>query len=105
MTQFDPQSSEYPPGPGEEAAGRTGKAPGRRNRFTRLARQGRTRWVVLGLVVLIGGGAAAAAVAEHHHKERADGRYSAEGRDHRGARRTEGRPEAKKERNSGLGPV
>ncbi|MFC6982391.1 hypothetical protein [Streptomyces cirratus] len=45
---------------------------GRRGRLVRLTRQGRTRWVALGLVVLVGGGAAAAAVAvaEHRHEER-----------------------------------
>ncbi|MEV8524278.1 hypothetical protein AB0451_08970 [Streptomyces sp. NPDC052000] len=101
MTQFNPQPPEHPVGPGEEAAGPTGKAAGRRGRFTRLTRQGRMRWVALGLVVLIGGGAAAAAVAEHHHEERAGGRYAAEGRDHRGGPETDGRHGAKKMREAG----
>ncbi|MFD7335558.1 hypothetical protein ACFV98_06090 [Streptomyces violascens] len=102
MTQSNPQPPEHPVGPGEEAAGTTGKAAGRRGRFARLTRQGRTRWVALGLVVvLIGGGAAAVAVAEHHHEERGGGRYAAEGpRRHDGPEK-DGRDGAKKEREAG----
>ncbi|MGW2863214.1 hypothetical protein [Streptomyces sp. NPDC001205] len=104
MTQSNPQPPEYPVGPGEEAAGPTGKASGRRGRFARLTRQGRTRWVALGLVVLVGGGAAAAAVAEHHHhEERAGGRYAAEGRSHRGGPEEDGGDGAKKAREAGRG--
>ncbi|MFI6684164.1 hypothetical protein [Streptomyces sp. NPDC050485] len=103
MTQSNPQPSEHPAGPGEEAAGPTGKAAGRRGRFTRLTRQGRTRWVALALVVLIGGGAAAAAVAEHHHEERAGGRFAAEGRGHRDGPEMDGRAGAKKAREAGPG--
>jgi hypothetical protein len=101
MTQSNPQPPEHPEGPGEEAAGTTGKAAGRRGRFARLTRQGRTRWVALGLVVLIGGGAAAAAVAEHHHEERAGGRYAAEGPRGHGGPEKDGRDGAKKAREAG----
>ncbi|MFJ8383897.1 hypothetical protein ACIQ9Q_05170 [Streptomyces sp. NPDC094438] len=103
MTQSNPQPPENPVGPGEETAGPADKAAGRRGRFTRLARQGRMRWVALGLVVLIGGGAAAAAVAEHHHEERAGGRYAAEGRGHRGGPEMDGRAGEKKAREAGQG--
>ncbi|MCT9094077.1 hypothetical protein N4G70_35280 [Streptomyces sp. ASQP_92] len=97
MTQSDPQPPEYPVGPGEEAAGPTGGAPGRRGRFARLTRRGRTRWVALGLVVLIGGGVAAAAVAEHHHEERG-ARLAAEGR---GGREKAGHDSSKNAREAG----
>ncbi|CAM5308426.1 hypothetical protein SAVIM338S_00562 [Streptomyces avidinii] len=65
----------YPAGPGEGSTAvttGTGKAPGRGARFTRFARQGRTRWVALGLVVVAAGGAGAAAVAvaDHEHDVR-----------------------------------
>ncbi|MCX5384691.1 hypothetical protein [Streptomyces sp. NBC_00083] len=100
MTQSNPQPPEHPVGPGDEAAGPT-KAARRRGSFTRLTRQGRTRWVALGLVILIGGGVAAAAVAEHHHEERAGGRYASEGPDHRGGPRSEGRGGEKKTREAG----
>ncbi|MFI6473699.1 hypothetical protein ACIBL5_25950 [Streptomyces sp. NPDC050516] len=103
MTQSIPQPPEHPVGPGEEAAEQTGKAAGRRGRFARLTRQGRTRWVTLGLVVLIGGGAAAAAVAEHHHEERGGGRFAADGRGHRGGSEKEGRDGGKKAREAGPG--
>ncbi|MFD7168868.1 hypothetical protein [Streptomyces violascens] len=101
MTQSNPQPPEHPVGPGEEAAGQTGKAAGRRGRFARLTRQGRTRWVALALVVLIGGGAAAAVVAEHHHEEHGGGRHSAEGRGHRGGPEEAGRDGGRKEREAG----
>ncbi|GAA2463247.1 hypothetical protein ACFPFX_30800 [Streptomyces mauvecolor] len=102
MTQSNPQPPEHPVGPGEEAAGQTGKAAGRRGRFARLTRQGRTRWVVLALVVLIGGGGAAAvAVAEHHHEEHGGGRFEADGPGDRGGREKAGRDGAKKMREAG----
>ncbi|MFI6054691.1 hypothetical protein ACIBCO_31975 [Streptomyces violascens] len=102
MTQSNPQPPEHPEGPGEEAAGTTGKAAGRRGRLARLTRQGRTRWVALGLaVVLIGGGAAAVAVAEHHHEERDGGRYATEGPHRHGGPEKDGRDGAKKEREAG----
>ncbi|KMO94736.1 hypothetical protein [Streptomyces roseus] len=69
MTQSSPQPAEPPaePGGAKTAAGAGGGAADRRGRLVRLARQGRTRWVALGAVVVIGGAAAAAAVAEHDH--------------------------------------
>lgn len=72
MTQSTPQPPEYPPGPGEGSAAEPGKAPGRGARFTRFAREGRARWVALGLVVVAAGGAGAAAVAvaDHEHDVR-----------------------------------
>ncbi|MFJ6722991.1 MULTISPECIES: hypothetical protein [unclassified Streptomyces] len=68
MTQSTPQPPGHPADAGETKA----VAAGRRGRFVRLTRRGRTRWVALGLVVLVGGGAAAAAVAvaEHRHEAR-----------------------------------
>ncbi|MEU6890351.1 hypothetical protein ABZ934_00855 [Streptomyces sp. NPDC046557] len=74
MTQSTPQPSDHPTDAGETKAVPVGDAAtaGRRGRFVRVTRQGRTRWVALGLVVLVGGGGAAAAVAvaEHHHEAR-----------------------------------
>ncbi|MBD0741940.1 hypothetical protein [Streptomyces sp. CBMA152] len=90
MTQSNPQPSEGPAGPGEAAADTTGKAAPRRGRLVRLTRQGRTRWVVLGVVVLLAAGGAAA-VAEHHHHEGDRGGYAAEGRGHHGERGADGR--------------
>ncbi|MGP9017065.1 hypothetical protein ACT1U9_01475 [Streptomyces sp. BR1] len=90
MTQSNPQPSEGPAGPGEAAADTTGKAAARRGRFVRLTRQGRTRWVVLGVVVLLGAGGVAAAVAEHHHEGHRGG-YAAEARGHHGERGADGR--------------
>ncbi|MGW7100929.1 hypothetical protein [Streptomyces sp. NPDC054838] len=68
MTQSTPQPPEHPADAGGTKAVPV-DAPARRGRLGRLTRQGRTRWVALGLVVLVGGGAAAAvAVAEHRHE-------------------------------------
>lgn len=68
MTQSTPQPPDHPADAGETKAV-PAAAVGRRGRFVRLTRRGRTRWVTLGLVVLVGGGAAAAvAVAEHRHE-------------------------------------
>lgn len=80
MTQSSPQPPEHAPAvPGEgevqAAGGPAGKATGRGARFagfTRFAREGRGRWVALGLVVAAAGGAGAAvvAVADHDHDVR-----------------------------------
>lgn len=85
MTQSSPQPPEYPPaavpveggveGSGEGAGDPAGKAAGRGARiarFTRFARDGRGRWVALGLVVVAsaGAGAAVVAVADHGHDVR-----------------------------------
>ncbi|MFD5146066.1 PepSY domain-containing protein [Streptomyces sp. NPDC058401] len=79
MTQSSPQPPEFPPAavPGEgggEVVGNgdpAGKAAGPRGariaRFTRFAREGRGRWVALGLVVVASAGAGAAAVAVTDH--------------------------------------
>ncbi|MER7466133.1 hypothetical protein [Streptomyces sp. NPDC097981] len=72
MTQSSPQPPEPSAAPGEATADATGKAAGRRGRvvrLVRLVREGRTRWVALGLVVAIGGAAAVAVAAEHGHRE------------------------------------
>ncbi|WP_030295793.1 hypothetical protein [Streptomyces katrae] len=84
MTQSSPQPPEPPAGPGEAKADATaaGTAAGRRGRLVRLAREGRTRWVALGLVVLIGGGAVAVAAAEHGHREHVRGGFAAKVREH-----------------------
>ncbi|WP_406180371.1 hypothetical protein [Streptomyces sp. NBC_01006] len=84
MTQSSPQPAEPPAGPGEAktAADATGAAAGRRGRLVRLAREGRTRWVALGAVVVIGGGLAAVAVAEHGHHDRMRGGFAAKVRAH-----------------------
>ncbi|MEU5432459.1 hypothetical protein AB0G73_03665 [Streptomyces sp. NPDC020719] len=107
MTQSHPQPSEGPAGPGEAAADTTGKAAVRRGRLVRLTRQGRTRWVVLGVVVLLGAGGLAAAVAEHHHHEGHRGGYAAEARGHHGERGADGWAGAKQrlrgERPGGAG--
>ncbi|MFZ3467932.1 hypothetical protein ACODT3_37700 [Streptomyces sp. 4.24] len=72
MTDSSPQPPEYPPGPGEGSAPEPDKAPGRGARLARFAREGRTRWVALGLVVVAAGvaGAATATVADHEHDVR-----------------------------------
>ncbi|MGW6688320.1 hypothetical protein [Streptomyces sp. NPDC054961] len=77
MTQSSPQPPAYPAGPGEggegAAADATGKAPGRGSRIVRFTREGRARWVALGLVVVAAAGtagAAAVAVADHDHVRR-----------------------------------
>ncbi|WP_329200628.1 MULTISPECIES: hypothetical protein [unclassified Streptomyces] len=72
MTQSTPQpSDDRPADAGEAKAVPADASPaGRRGRLVRLTRQGRTRGVALGLVVLVGGAAAAVAVAEHRHEER-----------------------------------
>lgn len=90
MTQSTPQPPEYPAGQGEGTAdtfaGATGKAPGRGARFVRFTREGRARWVALGLVVAAAAGTAgvAAAVVEHDHgrthAERAWDRFDVESR-------------------------
>lgn len=74
MTHSSPQPLDYPPGPGEggEGAGAdaAGKAAGRGARIVRFTREGRARWVALGLVVVAAAGtagAAAVAVADHGH--------------------------------------
>ncbi|WP_030161014.1 hypothetical protein [Streptomyces sp. NRRL S-244] len=88
MTQSSPQPAgspaEPPAGPGEakSAADATGAAAGRRGRLVRLAREGRTRWVALGAVVVIGGGLAAVAVAEHGHRDHMRGGFAAKVRVH-----------------------
>ncbi|MFE6844047.1 hypothetical protein [Streptomyces sp. NPDC057686] len=84
MTQSSPQPPEPPAGPGEAKAGATAAVTtaGRRGRLVRLAREGRTRWVALGLVVLIGGGAAAVAAAEHGHREHMRDGFVAKVREH-----------------------
>ncbi|KOU20557.1 hypothetical protein ADK52_25920 [Streptomyces sp. WM6372] len=84
MTQSSPQPTEPPAGQGEAktAADATGAAAGRRGRLVRLAREGRTRWVALGAVVVIGGGLAAVAVAEHGHKDHMRGGFAAKVRAH-----------------------
>ncbi|WP_327281815.1 MULTISPECIES: hypothetical protein [unclassified Streptomyces] len=81
MTQSSPQPAEPSAGPGEAKADATGTA-GRRGRLVRLARGGRTRWVALGAVVVIGGGAAAVAVAEHGHREHERGGFAVKVREH-----------------------
>ncbi|MFI5828947.1 hypothetical protein ACIA6C_17140 [Streptomyces sp. NPDC051578] len=101
MTHSTPQpSDDRPADDGGTKAVPAGAAPaGRRGRLVRLTRQGRTRWVALGLVVLVGGGAAAAAVAvaEHRHEERG-GHASFAGEHGRGdgpkGGRADGRPQA-----------
>ncbi|MEU9177193.1 hypothetical protein AB0C90_10135 [Streptomyces sp. NPDC048550] len=84
MTQSSPQPPEPPAGPGEAKADATatGTVAGRRGRLARLAREGRTRWVALGLVVLIGGGAAAVAAAEHGHREHMRDGFALKVREH-----------------------
>ncbi|MCX4631701.1 hypothetical protein [Streptomyces sp. NBC_01443] len=86
MTQSSPQPPEPPAGPGEAKADATGNTTGavagRRGRLVRLAREGRTRWVALGLVVLIGGGAAAVAAAEHGHREHMRDGFAVKVREH-----------------------
>ncbi|MGW5399529.1 PepSY domain-containing protein [Streptomyces sp. NPDC003952] len=75
MTQSSPQPPEFPPAaaPVEGGGDPAGKASGRgartARRFTRFAREGRGRWVALGLVVVAsaGAGAAAVAVTDHEH--------------------------------------
>ncbi|MCP3757841.1 hypothetical protein [Streptomyces sp. TBY4] len=80
MTDSSPQPPEYPPaavspaGNGE-GGGPAGKAAGRGARiarFTRFAREGRGRWVALGLVVVAsaGAGVAVGAAAGHEHDVR-----------------------------------
>ncbi|MEV0411453.1 hypothetical protein AB0I68_11785 [Streptomyces sp. NPDC050448] len=91
MTQSSPQPPE-PPAVTGEAKADAGTAAGRRGRVVRLVREGRTRWVALGLVVLVGGGAAAVAAAEHGHREHMRGGFSAEELGHgRGDKPAEGR--------------
>ncbi|MFF4099564.1 hypothetical protein [Streptomyces sp. NPDC001903] len=95
MTQSSPQPAEPPAEPGEAktAADAGGAAAGRRGRLVRLAREGRTRWVALGAVVVIGGGLAAVAVAEHDHHEHVRGGFAAKVRAHGpGEGPMEGRP-------------
>lgn len=92
MTQSTPQPPEPSAGPGEAKADATGPAAGRRGRVVRLAREGRTRWVALGLVVLVGGGAAAVAAAEHGHREHARNAFALKVREHgHGEKPAEGR--------------
>ncbi|MFE2283993.1 hypothetical protein ACFXDJ_07465 [Streptomyces sp. NPDC059443] len=74
MTQSTPQPPEYPADQGEGSAdtvaGATGKAPGRGARLVRFTREGRARWVALGLVVAAAAGTAGVAavvVADHDH--------------------------------------
>ncbi|MFD7084184.1 hypothetical protein [Streptomyces sp. NPDC059918] len=73
MTQSSPQPAEPPadpaadPGEAKTAAEAGAAGADGRGRLARLAREGRTRWVALGAVVVIGGGLAAVAVAEHGH--------------------------------------
>lgn len=88
MTESTPQPPEYPADQGEGSAdtfaGAAGKAPGRGARFVRFTREGRARWVALGLVVAAAAGTAgvAAAVVEHDrgrtHAERAWDRFDVE---------------------------
>ncbi|MEV6582593.1 hypothetical protein AB0M92_31035 [Streptomyces sp. NPDC051582] len=84
MTQSSPQPADPPAGPDEAKtlAGAGGGAAGRRGRLVRLAREGRTRWVALGAVVVIGGGLAAVAVAEHGHHDHVRGGFAAKVRAH-----------------------
>lgn len=81
MTQSSPQPPEYPPAvpsAGEGESDSTVKATGsdsgraRFTRVTRFAREGRGRWVALGLVVVAsaGAGAVVGAVADHEHDVR-----------------------------------
>ncbi|MFI5672511.1 hypothetical protein [Streptomyces sp. NPDC051704] len=84
MTQTSPQPAEPPADPGgaKTASDPAGAAAGRRGRLVRLAREGRTRWVALGAVVVIGGGLAAVAAAEHGHGEHVRGGFAAKVRAH-----------------------
>ncbi|MET9882056.1 hypothetical protein ABZZ20_02660 [Streptomyces sp. NPDC006430] len=78
MTQSSPQPPGPPAGgPGEAKADATGTAVGSRSRLVRLTREGRTRWVALGVVVAIGGGAAVVAVAHEHREHVVRGRFAA----------------------------
>ncbi|MCC0099866.1 hypothetical protein K7B10_34810 [Streptomyces flavotricini] len=99
MTQSSPQPAEPPVDPdgaktvdgATTAAGPTGAAAGRRGRLVRLTREGRTRWVALGAVVVIGGGLAAVAAAEHGHGDHMRGGFAAKARAHGpGEERAEG---------------
>ncbi|MFF0215031.1 hypothetical protein [Streptomyces vinaceus] len=98
MTQSSPQPAEpaepaADPGGAKTAADAGGSAAGRRGRLVRLAREGRTRWVALGAVVVIGGGLAAVAAAEHDHHEHVRGGFAAKVRAHGpGEGPMEGRP-------------
>ncbi|MET9962482.1 hypothetical protein ABZ128_26035 [Streptomyces sp. NPDC006326] len=108
MTQSSPQPPEPAVGPDDAKAGANADAVDRRGRLVRLAREGRTRWVALGLVVLVGGGAVAVAAAEHDHgrREHARARLAAEGRGHhRGELPFDGRtgPKHSKEGKPGAG--
>lgn len=73
MTQSSPQPPEYPAGEGEAHggtadAGAAGKTAGRGGRIVRFTREGRARWVALGVVVVAGTAViTAAAVADHDH--------------------------------------
>ncbi|MDJ0344446.1 hypothetical protein QMK19_20970 [Streptomyces sp. H10-C2] len=105
MTQSHPQPPEHPTGPDEAAADTVDTPARRRSRLVRLTRHGRTRWVALGLVVLIGGdGAAAVAAAEHGHEERTGGGYSAEDRGSRQGKESEdGRTGSKTDKSGDFG--
>ncbi|NXY94970.1 hypothetical protein HYE82_11300 [Streptomyces sp. BR123] len=84
MTQSSPQPAESPTGADETKAG---PAAASRGRMARLVREGRTRWVALGVAAAVGGGAAAAVAvtAGHdHHREHARAKFAAEGRAHHG---------------------
>ncbi|MFD8413634.1 hypothetical protein ACFV2Q_17990 [Streptomyces sp. NPDC059650] len=83
MTQSSPQPAESPTEADETKAG---AAAASRGRVARLVREGRTRWVALGVVAAVGGGAAAVAVAagHDHHREHARAKFAAEARAHHG---------------------
>ncbi|MEW2415510.1 hypothetical protein AB0953_17570 [Streptomyces sp. NPDC046866] len=99
MTQSSPQPPESATD-AEETKPAAAAGQGRA-RLVRLVREGRARWVALGLVVAVGGGAAAVAVAEHHHGERGHARFAAEGREHGHGGKQAGGPFAGKRHKSG----
>lgn len=84
MTQSSPQPPEPAVGPDDAKARANADVADRRGRLVRLAREGRSRWVALGLVVLVGGGAVAVAAAEHghHHRHHPRAGLAAGGRGH-----------------------
>ncbi|MFD7627366.1 hypothetical protein ACFV7Q_15240 [Streptomyces sp. NPDC059851] len=82
MTQSSPQPAASPTDAGETKADPAAQS---RGRMARLVREGRTRWVALGVVAAVGGAAAAAvavAAGHHDHREHARGKFAAEVRAH-----------------------
>ncbi|MFD0266340.1 hypothetical protein ACFVGY_07070 [Streptomyces sp. NPDC127106] len=85
MTQSSPQPAESPT-PAQET--KSAPAAESRGRMARLVREGRTRWVALGVVAAVGGGAAAAvavtAAGHDHHREHARAKFAAQAPGHHG---------------------